>query len=145
MQADDWLPAVREEVEALHRFFVDWFTGAVAADTFEAGFLARLDPDFVLIPPAGEVLTLELLAGAVRERHASNPDFRIAIRNVRVRRVWDSTVLATYEEWQRNALATTPPDNARVASVLFRAGEPLCWLHVHETRMPASADDDYDF
>ena len=83
----------------------------------------------------------------MRRAHGSNPDFRIAIRNVVVRRVMPDVVLATYEEWQRNALASTPPDNARLATVAFARTEPLRWLHVHETWLPGevAAAGPYDF
>ena len=127
---------VQEEIEALHEFFVGWFSGRLPVEGFEEGFLARFDPDFLLVPPAGSLLTLGDLASGVRSAHATNPEFRIAIRNVTVRRVLDRHVLATYEEWQRNALASTPPENARLATVLFEISEPLRWLHVHETWMP---------
>jgi hypothetical protein len=131
---------VREEIEALHRFFVTWFSGACANDPhlFERGVLHRLDEKFVLIPPAGKVLSREELADGIRAAHNSNPDFRIAVRNVHIRRTWDRHLLATYEEWQRNARASTPPDNGRVATVLFEAGDGLRWLHVHETWLPES-------
>jgi hypothetical protein len=139
--------AVREEIEALHEFFVGWFSGRLAESDFEAGFLARFDPDFVLVPPAGTLLRLNDLSSRVRSGYATNPDFRIAIRNVSLRRVLDGHVLATYEEWQRNALATQPPDNARIATVLFRDLRPLEWLHVHETSLPEAlaAAGPYDF
>lgn len=124
---------VRAEIEALHEFFVGWFSGVLAQETFDAGFLRRFDPDFLLVPPAGSLLTLEHLVSAVKGAHATNPDFRIAIRNVRVQRVLGPYVLATYEEWQRFALASRPPENARIATVLFSNAEPLSWLHIHET------------
>jgi hypothetical protein len=138
---------VRREIEELHHFFVGWFSGALPEDAFGDGFLRRFDPDFVLIPPAGVTLRLEDIAASVRQGHASNPDFRIAIRNVRIRREFGRHLLATYEEWQRNALASTPPENARVATVLFEKSEPLRWLHIHETSLPASiaAAGPYDF
>lgn len=139
--------SVRDEVEALHRFFVGWFSGQATHETFDSEFLRRFAPEFLLVPPAGVLLSLEELASAVRRGHGSNPDFRIKIRNVNIRWEMSEEVLATYEEWQRNALASTPPDNARIATVLFRKGEPLQWLHVHETWMPgpiASAGP-YDF
>ncbi len=138
---------VREEIEALHRFFVGWFTGALAESDFERGFLARFDPAFLLIPPAGTLLGLDALASSIRAGHGSNPRFRIAIRNVRVHRAAGGVVLATYEEWQRNALASRPPDNARIATVWLEDAEPLRWLHVHETWMPASIAEagPYDF
>jgi hypothetical protein len=129
---------VRDEIEALHAFFVGWFSGSLGASEFESGFLARFAPDFLLIPPAGTLLDLAQLSDAVRSAHGTNPIFRIAIRNVTIRRQLDGHILATYEEWQRNALASTPPDNGRVATVLFRDGRPLQWLHIHETWLPES-------
>ena len=129
---------VRREIEALHEFFVGWFTGRLPIDALETEFLCRFDEDFILIPPAGETLTRVDLAGAFRQAHASNPDFRITIKNVQIRHTFGEHVLATYEEWQRNALASEPPDNARVATVLFKLGEPMRWLHVHETWLPDS-------
>jgi hypothetical protein len=129
---------VRTEIESLHGFFVGWFSGALPSAEFESGFLARFDPAFLLVPPAGTLLDLEQLANGVRSAHATNPDFRIAIRNVEVRRMFDGHILATYEEWQRNALASTPRDNARIATVLFLDVRPLRWLHIHETWLPES-------
>ncbi|MGI9589919.1 MAG: hypothetical protein ACR2P8_01020 [Myxococcota bacterium] len=138
---------VRQEIEALHQFFVGWFSGELPESEFEAGFLGRFDPGFVLIPPAGSLLQLEDLASSIRAGHASNPAFRIAIRKVRVQRVLDRHVLATYEEWQRNARASQPPDNGRIATVLFEQARPLRWLHVHETWLPEPVQSagPYDF
>ncbi len=139
--------AVRREIEALHEFFVAWFSGALAVDAFEAGFLSRFDADFLLIPPAGNLLSLDQLAAGVRRAHATNREFRIAIRNVKVRRTFDGHVLATYEEWQRNALASWPSDNGRTATVFFEVGDSLRWLHIHETWLPAETMQagPYDF
>ena len=141
------METVKKEIEALHEFFVAWFAGKIAEREFDAGFLTRFDPDFHLIPPAGVVLDLNEIASNVREAYASNPNFKIAIRNVQVRRVFDGHILATYEEWQRNALASTPPDNARLATVLFADTQPLRWLHIHETWMPKDIAEagPYDF
>lgn len=129
---------VRTEIEDLHKFFVGWFTGALEVNSFEEGFLARFDPAFLLIPPAGIILSLEELSTSIKKTYDTNPDFRIAIRNVKIQRMLDNEIIATYEEWQRNALASTPPDNARLATVIFKKSEPLQWLHVHETWMPES-------
>ena len=138
---------VRHEIEGLHKFFVGWFTGTLPISAFETEFLARFDPDFLLIPPAGVLLTLDEFQTALRRSHATNPAFRIAIRNVKVHRVKDNHVLATYEEWQRNALASKPPDNARIATVMFARSKALQWLHVHETWLPESiaSAGPYDF
>jgi len=139
--------AARAEIEALHAFFVGWFSGSLAEAEFESGFLSRFAADFLLVPPAGTLLTLGQLADGVRSAHASNPEFRIAIRNVTLRRRLDGYLLATYEEWQRNALASKPPENARLATVLFAEGRPLRWLHVHETWLPeeVARAGPYDF
>jgi hypothetical protein len=130
------MESIKHEIEALHAFFVAWFTGQAAESQFGAEFLGRFDPDFHLIQPAGNVLKLKDIAEAIRSRYASNPDFRIAIRNVQILRILPGHVLATYEEWQRNALASTPANNARLASALFSADLPHRWVHVHETWLP---------
>lgn len=133
----------REEIEALHAFFVDWFGGLIAADAevFEQRFAKRFHADCELIQPSGSTLTRQVFFDAVRQSHASSPDFRIAIRNVRVRyELANGLSLVTYEEWQRNAVNSKPPDNARAATVLFQQSEDdrsLSWLHIHETWLPA--------
>ncbi len=49
-------------------------------------------------------------------------------------------VLATYEEWQKGALNSKPPNNGRVSSAVFLKDRSrpngLMWLHVHETWLP---------
>ena len=140
---------IQGEIIALHAFFVTWFSGTCEASdrVFKREFRDRFEANFLLIPPAGCVLSIHELAESIRSRHGSNPDFRIAIRNVVVRRSWPGHILATYEEWQRNAAASTPQDNARVATVLFETRQRLSWLHVHETWLPASimTAGPYDF
>jgi len=99
---------VRDEIEALHQFFVDWFSGAAPDrdDIYEARLLRRIDPSFCFISPDGAELNRSALANGMRKGHGSNPDFRIAIRDVNVRAVCGNHVLATYVEWQRNSLAS---------------------------------------
>jgi hypothetical protein len=131
--------AVSVEIEALHTFFVSWFGGQQPSSEsgFETGLTSRLDKDFILIQPSGATLDRDELLTAIQSGYGSNPEFRIAIRAVVIRRVFDTLVLATYEEWQRNAKASQPSDNGRVASVLFRRDhDRLRWLHVHETWLP---------
>ena len=137
----------RAEIESLHEFFVDWFAGALPAEAFEENFLPRFSADVVFIPPAGFHFGFGELTAVIRERYASNPDFRIAIRNVQVHRETPELLIVTYEEWQRNALASSPPDNGRVATVVFEKGDRLKWLHIHETWVPPEqmAAGPYDF
>jgi hypothetical protein len=139
--------AVRREIEGLHEFLVGWFAGSLPAEAFETRFLRRFAPDLVFIPPAGTLLGLSEFASSVHGARWSNPEFRVAIRNSRVR--WESGahVVATYEEWQRNARASTPPANGRIATVVFATSEPLTWLHIHETWLPPGvmSAGPYDF
>ena len=138
---------VRREVEDLHRFFVGWMTGALPKDAFETQFLSRLAPDFRMVTPRGVLLNLDQLQTSLRRTRATNPDMRIAIRNVRVHTVSPSHVLATYEEWQHHAMAPSPSQNARIASVVFERTGGLRWLQVHETWLPESVvlAGPYDF
>lgn len=138
MDAENIETVVRTEVEMLHRFLTDWFSGRCASgrEYFAQEFKQRFDQQFLLIPPAGSIVNLDMLCRSIYSRYASNPNFRIAIRQVRVWRVWNGHVLATYEEWQRNALASTPPNNGRIATVVLHVDDKLTWLHVHETWLP---------
>lgn len=134
----------RAEIEGLHEFFVDWFGGLISNDeaTYHARFAERFAADCELIQPSGATLSRDVFFGAVQGSYNSSPDFRIAIRNVRVRcELPGGYTLVTYEEWQRNAVNSTPPDNARAASVLFEdrsSQDRPHWLHIHETWLPVS-------
>jgi hypothetical protein len=133
---------VRAEIEAMHEFFVGWFTGKLANDddVFQRGFARRFDPAFVLIPPAGNLLPLAGLTKSIRSAHDSNREFRIAIRDVVLRRELRDVVVVTYQEWQRNAKASTPANNGRISTALLRpeavAPGGFAWLHIHECWLP---------
>ena len=127
---------VTNEIEELHEFFVGWFSGSLPKSSLEESFLSRFATDLVFIPPAGRLLGLSDLTDSIRIGHGANPDFRVQIRNVQVQREFDGYVLATYEEWQRNARASTPSDNGRIASALFTVSERIRWCHIHETWLP---------
>ena len=144
--ADDaLLNDVRAEIEDVHRFIAGWFRGDMPADAgrYQSELAARLAPGFVNIQPAGRVLTREVLLPAIEHGHGTNPRFQIQIRDVELRFVGagDGLVLATYMELQRGAMQSTPPDNARVSTVLLqRAEHGFSWLHIHETACPFPAD-----
>ncbi len=128
---------VRTEIEELHKFFVGWFSGSLAIGSLDSEFLARMDPEFHLIAPAGILLSLNELTDSLKTSYAASPELRITIRNVQVRRVLANGIIATYEEWQTNALASSSSDNARISTVVFKKDKALQWLHVHETWMSA--------
>ena len=141
------LELIKNEIESLHEFFCGWFGGTKPKSVFEAEFLSRFSNDLVFIPPAGKYLGLRDLSESVRAGYASNPKFRVQIRNVKITQRIDDYVVVTYEEWQRDALASTPPNNGRVATVLFHVGPILKWLHIHETWLPKNImeADPYEF
>ena len=138
---------VQREIETLHEFFVGWFTGTLPESVFNSAFMQRFSPELVFVPPAGNLLGLPELSASVRAGYGTNPNFRIQIRRVQVQQEFAGYVVATYEEWQRNALASKPPDNGRIATVIFSLGEQLKWCHIHETWLPDEiiAADSYSF
>ena len=153
MNADMNMAAAAVEIRELHAFFVTWFTGRDenSETVFQANFDARFADGFQLVEPSGRLLGLGDLRGGVLGGHGASPDFRIASRNVIPRPVSADHILATYEEWQIGATNSTPPDNGRAATVLFRLNDDapngLLWCHVHETWLPSNvmAAGPYDF
>ena len=131
--------AGEREIEELHAFFEDWFTGRIAA-TGEgyARFESVLAPDFVIIGPGGDEVGRTPILQRVESAHGSRPEggFRIWIENTRVRECRPDRCLMTYEEWQEiDGVA-----KGRLSTVVFgaRAGTPngVEWMHVHETWLP---------
>lgn len=138
------------EIESLHAFFVRWFTGGVPDDdeVFAAGVTQRFDPAFLIVQPGGQTFTLQQISAGLRSAYGKSSGFRIAIRNVSVTRRIADHLLVMYEEWQVNAHNSTPPNNARISTALFRdEGDRLRWLHIHETWLPPDVMEagPYDF
>jgi len=51
--------SIKHEIEALHEFFVAWFTGGASASRFDAEFLARFDCYPSVLPPRRRISSLE--------------------------------------------------------------------------------------
>lgn len=138
---------VREEVELLHRFFVRWFNGTAERAELGETFLPRMDEETFFVSPDGQRMERDGLVAMFDAAHGANPDFRIAVREVRLLREIGDTLVITYSEWQRGARASARSENGRVTSALLRRGQPFKWLHVHETWLPEAeqAAGDYDF
>lgn len=144
---------VRGEIERLHDFLGQWLSGALAEkdEVFDHGISERLHPAFVNVQPAGIALTRDELLGRIRAGWGRSPDFRIRIRDVRLRPVTagSGVLVATYEEYQRGARNSEQSDNARLSTAVFlpRPDGRLLWLHVHETWLPETAHvpDGFDF
>jgi len=134
------LDEVHAEIVRLHDFFTGWFTGTLPKDAFEDGISACLHATFENVQPAGKTLTRDVLLTGLRAAHGVNPDFRIEIRETRILGVWPECglILAGYVEAQFGARNTTPADNLRRSTALFkRSGALLVWRYVHETAIPA--------
>lgn len=124
----------RREIESLHEFFVDWYTGAVDGDAFER-LQRALGSDFEMVTPDGARREYEAVVDAIRDRHATRDPgtFDIDIRKVEPRYAGDGCRLLRYEEWQE-----TPDDTTgRVSTVLFEAAPDapggVVWRDLHET------------
>ena len=142
-----------KEIVDFHEFLESWFRGLLPKDeaVFDT-FAARLRPKGLIIQPSGSEASLDDFANWLWGAHGINDAFRIQIRNCQVLEVLEGGAqLVRYEEWQKGAKNSDPPNNARVATVLLepdsRAANGLVWLHVHETDLPRSrvAEDPFDF
>lgn len=124
---------VRQQVEARHRFFAEWFGGSLPArdETFRQQFLDHFHPGFTFVSSAGTVLDLDGLAAEIRAAHGASPGLAIAVHDIRIRHVTGETILATYQEWQRHDGDVV----GVVASVWLEQADRLRWLHVHETAL----------
>lgn len=130
------LEACRREIEGLHAFFVDWYTGTVERADF-GRVEAVIDPSFEMVVPSGEVLDRTAVLEMIRENYdsASPGGFDIDVCGVDLVAGLDRHALARYEEWQRRDSADG--ETGRTSTVLFREApdtpEGLAWVALHET------------
>jgi hypothetical protein len=145
--------ALAEEIRRLHRFFVDWFSGSCprSSQSFQENFGDYLAPDFELVQPNGERVDRAAILSGIEAAYGVNPDFRIQIRKPRLVSREGPLLAVSYEEWQKGARNTSPPDNARSALGLLRlcdGPEPrFLWLQLQETSLPKAVveEDVFDF
>lgn len=133
----------RREIESLHEFFVEWYTGAVKKDTYERVKRA-LASDFEMVTPEGSRRGSDDVIDGIRAQYDSHDPgtFEIDIRDVETRHVFEEHRLMRYEEWQTTPDGTT----GRLSTVLFKtdsaAPGDVLWCDLHETWLdrPASGD-----
>jgi hypothetical protein len=128
----------RREIESLHAFFVEWYTGRTERDTYDRVERA-LVPDFEMVTPDGSRREYTDVVDAIKGRYASRDPgaFEIEIRNVETRREVGDHRLVRYEEWQTTPDGTT----GRLSTVLFESDSAapgdVVWLDLQETWLDA--------
>ena len=130
-----------KEVVELHRFFQDWFNGALPP-TEEAfrRFDAVMADRFMIISPEGVPAEREELVERLRQAHGfwrqTGQPGRIWIENLRVRHQVGQQVMVLYEEWQE--IEGESRGRLSTAVLQRRDGTPngVEWLHVHEVWLP---------
>lgn len=133
----------KREIESLHAFFVEWYTGEAPNDADERVERA-LAPDFEMVTPEGNRLERADVVEGIRENYATRESggFEIEIRNVETRYSVDDRALVRYEEWQKTPNETT----GRLSTALFKedpdAPEHVVWLDLHETWLDDPNPDD---
>lgn len=142
----DLTTAIRAEIEDLHAFFVDWFTGAADQMAITTRFGTAMAPDVLFISPDGQRLTHSDLMTGIGAGYGANTAIRIAIRNVEIQQDLGDCVLVTYEEWQIGGKAGRD-QSGRLSTALITKAAPHKWLHIHETWLPydVQAAGPYDF
>lgn len=126
---------VRQEIEEMHQFFVGWFNGKVEQSVFDK-FMSRFDNTVKYIDADGSLHDRTALVGFLGGARGTGSDFRIAIRDVKVRHLSDSYVIATYTEWQRQATSSGRKESARLTTLVLSRTKPFRWMHIHETWLP---------
>lgn len=123
---------VRTEIEEMHQFFVDWFSGKAEQSVFDE-FTSRFDSNVKYIGVDGSLLDRTALVDFLGGARGIGSNFRIAIRDVKVQHLSDSHVIVTYTEWQRQATFSDRPENGRLTTLILSTSKPFRWIHIHET------------
>lgn len=126
--------SVIAEIQTLHQFFQNWFTGSIAqSEEHFARVTSVLHPQFCLIGPDGRLSDRATVISWLGEGYGTRPDFQLWTEQIVLRHQTNHLALATYEEWQQ----TPGSQTVRLASAYFQrqleAPHGVEWLHVHET------------
>lgn len=122
---------VVEEIERLHAFFENWFSGVDGARIDE--FSECLDEEFYIVSPDGTISDKATVVGIVDGLQDSGR-IEIRIENVIVRRSDRSGIcIATYEEHQNRPERTETLISTVGLLADLSAPGGYRWLFVHET------------
>ncbi|MFC7073630.1 DUF4440 domain-containing protein [Halovenus rubra] len=126
----------RTEIESLHTFFVDWFTGVANSTAFDQVERA-LAPDYEMVTPSGAVHDRDATLSSIRDSHAvyEPGSFDIDIRNVEIISQRSEVSIVRYEEWQQYEEVTGRLSTAVFAPVQTGAADQqaLEWRYLQET------------
>ncbi|NNF63949.1 MAG: hypothetical protein HKN07_06785 [Acidimicrobiia bacterium] len=115
----------KAEIEGLHDFFADWFSGS-AQESDLTRLSDALEADFTIVDPNGAEHTADETVASVDNARGSRAT-RIETRNHRLLSESADFVVARYEEWHDGT-------KGRISTVVFRKrDEGLGWLTVQET------------
>jgi hypothetical protein len=118
------------EIDGLHRLLQAWFRAEGSPDP--APVLAHFDEGFVMVTPAGKILTFAEFRAAFPGFRGTRPSLVMQISDVVVRYHDEQSALLTYRERQIQDAGTT--DRVSTALLLNRSDRstPL-WRHLQET------------
>ncbi|MHA1989791.1 MAG: hypothetical protein ACW981_10325 [Candidatus Hodarchaeales archaeon] len=131
-----------KEINKIHVFFEEWYKGNIKNDATTFSYLENtLSDNFFLISPNGVVLDKMMVLDMIKENynkyHDNENSFKIWIKNITLKFIFDPIIVLTYEEWQKIPNKTT----SRLSSVTFNlkfdnldneSGFDINWLFVHE-------------
>lgn len=128
----------RNEVVALHAFFVAWFLGQDDAPDF-ATCEHAFAPDFRMVTPDGTVHDLVETLARIRGAHGTaKPGFRIDILDPRPVWAGDGAVLLEYVEQQYRDGRSTRRRSTGLFIIDPSAPRGVKWRHLQETWIEAA-------
>ena len=145
------MEAVKKEIEELHAGVVEWINGTRerSEQEFNTIYAGRLDAGFQLVAPTGHRISREMVTNYLEGTHASNPDFRIQITDVRVVHENNGMVLAHCLMWHKNAQQSGSSNLGRNLTAGFSNDSSmpngLKWVFAHESALPQDEVDAKDF
>ncbi len=118
---------IKNEIEDLHTFFMNWFNGKLSDEQFIRVEQA-LDKNFELITPRGEHFRRDEIVDLIRKAKAGDPLRKIWTEFISCKK-FGEIVVALYYEFQDLGDKQTK----RLSTAIFSIKPNLKWLHVHET------------
>ena len=129
-------PLARREIEELHKFFVDWFTGKSVQHMEFATCERAFAPDFAMITPSGDRHDRKTIVDRLRQaRGSARGAFAIAIREPRTVWLRDDAILVEYIEQQSRDGRTTRRRSTALLTPDQTAPRQMLWRFLQETWM----------